>query len=188
MSFFKSGRKASGKTGAEEGTGFMELAAGRYSTRSFTNEKVPQEVIDRMLEAGRLAPTAKDKQPQRIYVIKSEEAISKLGQVTKCLYGAPQALLICYDEKTVWNKDERHNTGVMDCSIVLTHIMLEATDLGISTCWVKMWDEDEMSKAFDLPSGIHPVALMPFGYPGILGIASPLHHSRKPISETTSEL
>ena len=167
----------------------MKLATERYSVRRFTSKKVPQDTINLILEAGRLAPTAKDMQPQKVFVIKSDEAIAKLDSVTPCRYGAPQAFLICYDDKAVWTKKEDgSNSGIMDCSIVLTHMMLEATNLGIGTCWVKMWDDNAMSKAYNLPENIHPVALMPFGYADPMASPSQMHESRKPISETSQDL
>lgn len=77
------------------------------------------------------------------------------------------ALMICYDENLAWNNSRRHgyNSGEMDATIVTTHMMLQAWELGIGSCWVGMFDDRELSQAFDLPENIKPVALMPLGYP-----------------------
>lgn len=83
-------------------TDFLSLAESRYSVRSFTDRKVEPEKLEKILQAGRVAPTAVNNQPQIIYVLQSPEALARMGQATKYLFGAPQALLVCYDENICW--------------------------------------------------------------------------------------
>lgn len=145
---------------------FLKLAADRFSVRAYLNKPVEDEKMEKILEAGKLAPTACNLQPQKIYVLKSKEAVDKINSVCKCIYGAPVVLMICYDEKLVWKNPlkEGYNSGEIDSSIVCTHMMLEAWEQGIASCWVAFFNSDEVSKAFNLPQGVKPVALLPIGY------------------------
>lgn len=144
---------------------FMTLAAGRYSVRHFASKPVEQEKIDLILEAGKLAPTAVNSQPQMIYVLRSEDAMAKANQVSPCMYGAPQAFLFCYDDNRVCRRGPNDNYGDIDVTIVLTHMMLEAYNLGLGTCPVGAFNADEACRLFELPENIHPILMMPFGYP-----------------------
>jgi nitroreductase len=116
---------------------FEELARNRYSLRKFSPKPVEKEKLDLILEAGRLAPTACNYQPQRILVIKSEEALAKLKKCTPYVFDAPTALLVCYDGKVSWKRGyDGKESGDIDASIVGTHLMMEAAQLGLGTTWV----------------------------------------------------
>lgn len=171
-------------------TDFLDLAVKRYSVRSFTDQKVPQEMIDKIIQAGRVAPTAVNNQPQKVYVLQSEDAIKKINSISPCIYGAPQVLLVCYDEDLSWIDRNNGNqaSGVIDATIVLTHMMLECTDLGLGSCWVGMFDMNMCKTLFDLPSNIHPLALMPFGYPAEDSQPSKMHTTYRPLEETVKFL
>ena len=146
---------------------FMELAADRYSVRSFSDRPVEQEKINNILKAAQLAPTAVNFQPQMIYVLKSEEAMAKINRLCRCIYGAPMVFLICSDESKTWKShtERGYSSGEMDCSIVCTHMMLEAWEQGIGSCWVGMFNADQVSAALGLPEDVLVTALMPMGYP-----------------------
>ena len=116
---------------------FLKLAADRYSVRKFTNTHLEQDIIDKILKAGHLAPTGCNYQPQRILVMNSDEAVEKLKKCTKCHFNAPTAMLICYNKDECWTRKYDGKTcGVADACIVTTHMMLEATELGIGSTWV----------------------------------------------------
>ena len=171
------------------GKDFLGLALERYSVRSFSDKKVEQKELDMILRAGQVAPTAVNNQPQKIYVIQSEEALAKINAVSPCIYGAPQVFLVCYDSNISWKKPgDEWPSGVMDASIVLTHMMLQAAELGIGTCWVCMFDIEKTKEAFNLPDNIEPVALMPFGYATEDAKPSPSHSEYRPIEETVNYL
>lgn len=150
-------------------TDFLSLAESRYSVRSFTDRKVEPEKLEKILQAGRVAPTAVNNQPQVIYVLQSPEALAKMGQATKYLFGAPQALLVCYDENICWknrhHEDAGRPSGEVDASIVLTHMMLQAWELGIGSCWIGAFQPSAVAEAFGIPANEHPVAILPLGYP-----------------------
>lgn len=143
---------------------FLQLAAERYSVRKFSNKKVEQEKIAKILEAAKLAPTAVNSQPQMIYVLQSDEAMQKANKISPCIYGAPQAFLVCYDDSRVCKRGENSNYGEIDCSIVLTHMVFEAQEQGLGTCIVGYFKPEDAIKEFNLPKNMHPVLLLPFGY------------------------
>lgn len=168
---------------------FMTLAAERYSVRKFRNEPVAQEAIDKILAAGHLAPTGCNYQPQRIFVIRSHENMEKLRACTKCHFSAPMAMLICYNKNECWTrKYDGEQCGWTDASIVTTHMMLQAHEIGVGTTWVMHFDPFAVREAFSLPEEIVPVALLPMGYPAQDAEALPLHSQFRPMEETVSYL
>lgn len=113
---------------------FSELAAQRYSVRRFDSRPVEQDVLDQILETGRLAPTAKNLQPQRIYVVRSEALLAKLRAITTMTFDAPQVLIICADPSEAWvNPFNGRSSAEMDASIVAAHMMLQMQELGIGS-------------------------------------------------------
>lgn len=167
---------------------FIQLATDRYSVRSFASTPVEQEKIDLILRAGQIAPTAVNSQPQKIYVARTPEVIAKLNEVSPCLYGAPQCFVFCYNDATVIKRGENGNYGDIDVTIVLTHMMLEAEELGLGTCIVGYYDAAKLANALQLPEGIHPVLLMPFGYASEDAKPSDRHTSYRPLNETVEYL
>ncbi len=161
----------------------MNLFKERYSVRKFTEQKVEKEKIDLILEAGRLAPTAVNNQPQRIYVLESAESLAKLKNVTPYHFDAPVVFLICYDNTKCWKSPfNGKDMGTVDASIVTTHMMLEVANLGLGATWVGYFDPEVVSKTFDLPENIVPVALLPTGYPNLA--PSPRHEERLELDKT----
>lgn len=146
---------------------FLELAADRYSVRSFSDRPIEQEKMDKILKAAQLAPTAVNYQPQKIYILKSQQAIQNIRAICQSAYDAPVVLLICVDETKAWKHPREcgYTTGEMDASIVCTHMMLEAWELGIGSVWVRAFDSRQVAKTFDLPHHIKPICLLPIGYP-----------------------
>lgn len=146
---------------------FLEFARKRWSVRSYSEKPVEQEKIDKILQAAMIAPTAVNYQPQKIYVLKSEKALAKIRAITNSTYNAPLVFLICSDSERSWHSHfvQEYDSGEMDASIVCTHMMLEAEDLGLGSVWVLLFDPDKVAKAFDLPENIRPHCLLPVGYP-----------------------
>lgn len=169
---------------------FLQLAADRYSVRSFSGRPIEQEKMDRILKAGQLAPTAVNFQPQKIFILKSKEAIQKIRTLTHFAYDAPVVLLFCADTTKVWRSPTEHgyDTGEMDVSIVCTHMMLEAWELGIGSVWVRGFDSRQVAKAFDLPKHIKPVCLLPIGYPSEMSVPyADWHNTYRPLNEMVEE-
>ena len=155
---------------------FLELAASRYSVRRFSGEKVPQETIQNILKAAHLAPTGCNNQPQKIYVLQSDEALEALKDCTPYHFHAPLAFLICYDREKCWKRPfDGADSGTADACIATTHMMLQAWTEGVGSTWVMMFDPEKVRKAYNLPENLEPVALMPMGYPASHDHPSRLH-------------
>lgn len=110
---------------------FEELIKKRYSCKSFSDRQVEEEKLNAILNAGRLAPTAKNLQEQRIYVIKT-----------------PDLLVVAYDKNNVFvYPGGKKDSGVEDATIVATHLMLAAAAEGVDSCWVNYFDPDKLAEA-----------------------------------------
>lgn len=165
----------------------INLLKERYSVRKFTTQKVEQEKIDSILQAGRLAPTAVNFQPQRVFVLQSEESLEKLKTVTKYHFNAPLAFLICYDCSVSWkNPFSQQDEGIIDASIVTTHMMLEVANLGLGSTWVGYFDPKVAAEVFNLDENIVPVAILPVGYPDAQ--PAPMHNERLELDKTVQFL
>lgn len=163
----------------------LELMKERYSVREFEKKKIEKEILDKILEAGRIAPTACNIQPQRILVIQEEENIEKMKRCTRYTFDAPAILLICADKGVAWTRkyDEKNHADI-DTSIVTTQMMLEAYNLGIGSTWVCSFDPTKVREEFNLPSNYEPINILPMGYPKKDNVPSKAHEDRKPLSET----
>ncbi len=164
---------------------FDKLIAQRYSVRNFTNQHLPEEVVDKILQAGHLAPTGCNFQPQRILVLNSDDSINKLKECTKCHFNAPTALLVCHNKKESWQrKYDGALSSPVDAVIVSTFMMLKAEDLGVGCCWVMHFDPIKMRQTFNIPEDIEPVALLTLGYPTDDAKPIEMHFKYRPIEET----
>ena len=172
---------------------FMELAKNRFSERHFDPRPVEQEKLDLILEAGRIAPTAHNYQPQRFYVLRSDEAREKVKTVTRFHYNAPLFLLVCYDNDTVWRApydrmSENYNSGEQDASIAATNMMYAAEELGVHNVWVRGFDAKAVKETFNLPDNMIPVMMFAMGYPSEKSHPSALHFDRMPMERFVREL
>lgn len=170
---------------------FLEFAKDRYSVRSFSDKPIEPEKMQKILEAGQVAPTALNFQPQKIYILKSGDALEKIRFLTKYAYNAPTVLLVCADLDKAWHSrhDRGYNSSEMDASIVCTHMMLEAWELGIGSVWVRGFRADEVAKMFKLPENIKPICLLPIGYPSEKAKPNAeLHNTYRPLEEMVEEL
>ena len=165
-------------------TAFLELAKARYSVRKYKPAPVEQEKLEKILEAGRVAPTAHNNQPHRIKVLTDAGDLAKMDGCTRCRFGAPAALLICYDKNESWKRSfDGADSGEVDASIITTHMMMEAQDLGLGTCWVMYFDPAKTIEAFALPEHIVPLAFLPLGYPADDAAPGPMHGERLALEE-----
>lgn len=167
---------------------FLTLCAERYSVRSYLPDPVSAELLAEILRAGQLAPTAKNNQSQKIFVLQSEQARAKQKILNSC-YGAPLVLLICGDEEIACNRPVTHHSmAEMDASIVATHMMLAAKSLGVGSTWICAFDHDKATELFELPAHVKPHILLALGYPAADGTPSPRHTDRKPLEQTVTYL
>lgn len=163
---------------------FMRILESRYSCHAFGSYPVSDAKLNMILEAGRLAPSAKNLQPTRIWVVKSEEALERLHKVHPC-YGAPVVLIVGCRNEEAWVRDcDGINAAKTDAAIVLTHLMLTATDAGLANMWI--WDFNPSKIREVLPEtqnhGIY--GLLAIGYPADgEGQPTELHSVRKPLEQ-----
>lgn len=169
---------------------FQELAKNRYSVRSFRETPIEKEHMDLILEAGRVAPTACNFQPQKIYVARSDEAREKLASVCRCTFGAPVILVVGYDRTRDWKNKLMPGltSGETDAAIVCTHMMLQAADLGIGSCWVGYFNPEQVAEVLGLPENITVTALLPIGYPAENAAPLPLHSQYRELADTVAEI
>ena len=161
---------------------FLELAKERYSVRKMKGEKVRKEDLNKILEAARLSPTAKNLQRERLLVVNTEDGIEKLKECTACDFGASTIVIISYEKDDEQNEsEEARKYGLIDTGIVVTHMCLEATALGLGTTMVGLFDRELTKKLFNIPENYQPELLLPIGY--IDRKPSILHEKRKPIEE-----
>lgn len=163
---------------------FIDLAKQRHSVRKYKDQKVEQEKLDLILEAAHIAPTAANRQPQRIIVIQDKEGLANISKAAN-VHGAPCVLVICTDNNQVWQRgfDNKYVTDI-DATIVTDHMMLEATDLGLGSVWICAFKTDIIRAEFSLPNHIEPVNILAIGYRD--GEAkSPDRHAgeRKPLTD-----
>jgi nitroreductase len=155
---------------------FLELVKDRYSVRSYKPKPIEPEKMSKVLESGRIAPTACNNQPQRIKVITSKEDLEKVDECTPCRFNSPAVLLICYDKTVSWKrKFDDADSGEVDASIVTTHLILAAQELGLGTCWVMYFNAAKAKELFALSENIIPVAFLPIGYPEDDAAPAPEH-------------
>ena len=168
---------------------FSELIAKRYSCKKYGNRPLEAEKLQKILEAGRLAPTAKNFQEQHIYVVQSAEGLAKIDKLTPCRYGAPVVLAVAFDKNNVFTyPGGKRNSGVEDAAIVATHLMLAAANEGVDSCWLNFFDPDQAAKELDLPQNEEVLMLLDLGYAAEGAGPLPNHSSRKELSETVSYL
>lgn len=168
---------------------FTEVVKNRYSCKKYDGKQSSAEQLDAVLQAGRLAPTAKNLQGQRIYVVQSAEGLAKIDELTPCRYGAPTVLVVAFDKNSVFvYPGEEANSGVEDASIVATHMMLAATNTGVDSCWLNFFDPAAVAKAFDLPENEQVLMLLDLGFAAEGFAPLPNHTSRKPLEETVKYL
>lgn len=168
---------------------FSEVIKERYSCKKFDGRQVEKEQLESILEAGRLAPTAKNLQEQKIYVVQSAEGLAKIDKITPCRYGAGTVLVVAFDSKNVFvYPGGKRDSGVEDASIVATHLMLAAKNAGVDSCWINFFDPEVAAKELGLPENEEVLMLLDLGYAadGTKPLAN--HGLRKPLSETVQYL
>lgn len=168
---------------------FTKVIQSRYACKKFDGRKVEQAQLDAILEAGRLAPTAKNLQEQRVYVVQSEEGLAKLDKATPCRYGASTCLVVAFDRSNVFTyPGEKRDSGVEDATIVATHMMLAAANEGVDSCWINFFDPEVMAKELGLPENEEILMVLDLGYAAERTKPLASHSQRKELTETVAYL
>lgn len=163
---------------------YEKLIEERYSVRKFKPEHLSDETIAKILNAAHKAPTGCNYQPQRILILNTDESIEKLRKCTKCHFGAPAAMLVCYNEDETWKRPyDNALSAPVDAAIVATHMILAAHNIGVGCCWVMHFDPSAMKSTFNIPDNIKPLALLVMGYPSAESIPHEFHNKNRPMQE-----
>ena len=165
---------------------FTDVIKNRYSCKKYdSNKEVAADKINAILEAGRVAPTAKNLQEQKVYVIQSKEMLAKVDEATPCRYGAPVVLCVAFNKNNVFTyPGDKRDSGVEDATIVATHLMLAAYNEGVDSCWLNFFNPDLLAKSLGLPEDEEILMLLDLGYAAEGAGPLPNHSSRKPLDET----
>lgn len=164
---------------------FYQAVAARKSVRAYRPDPVPDDVFNRVMEAARLAPSAKNIQPWKFIIVRDPNVKAELA--TACnnqqfIAQAPLAICGCAIESICYRGMGGYwNSWAVDLSIALEHIMLAAAAEGLGTCWIGSFNEAEVRRLLQVPEDIKIVALTPLGYPA----QEPKARPRKALSEIT---
>ena len=170
---------------------FLSLAKARYSCRRLTGGPVPAETLEKILEAGRCAPTAHNNQPVKIWVVQSPEALAKLKETAEFPFvqAVDCVLAVGALPAEAWVRPfDGKNFADVDGAIVATQMMLAIHDLGLATTWVGHFDADRLKAAFPEMIPYDMIALFPLGWPAEGAKPSRLHEDRKPAEESIGRL
>jgi nitroreductase len=150
---------------------FSELINRRYSVRAYKPDAVEPERLEQVLDAARLAPTAGNRQAFKVVVMSTKGRQDELRKV----YGrdwftqGPLVLAVCGIPADNWIRKDGRNYNDVDVAIVMDHLVLQAADLGLGTCWIADFDATEARRVLGLPDGVEPVVFSPLGYPADSG-------------------
>lgn len=143
---------------------FLNLIENRYSCRNFLEKKVEKEKVNKILQCGRIAPTACNMQPQRIFVLDEKEILEKLSSVAN-IYNAPLALVVCGDKNNVWTRPfDKKTTLDIDTSIVTAYMMAEAFSLGIKSVWICFFDPAKVKNILNISDELEVISILALGY------------------------
>ncbi len=158
---------------------FNTLIQKRYSCRAFSTSPVEQVKIGRILEAGRIAPTAVNKQPVHVWAVTAPDTLEAIKGVTRSNYGAPLLLIVGCRPADAWvRRYDGKNGAEVDASIVATYLMLAAENEGLATLWVGSFDPALLSGLLPGTDGYELVAMINVGYPAPGSAPSDKHGQR----------
>jgi nitroreductase len=142
---------------------FSDLVHDRYSVRSFKPDKVEQEKLDVILEAGRVAPSAGNKRPHKLIVVQSEEGRGKVDKAAD-VFNAPLLIIACIDASQAGVRDDGRNYADVDNGIIVDHMMLQASALGLGTLWIGGLEPEILKEEFCIPDSYEPLSILAIGY------------------------
>jgi len=161
---------------------YSELIASRYSVRAYRPDPVEDEKLQVVLEAARLAPTAANCQPIQIIVMHTAGRKEEIGKIYRrpWFVQAPIVIAVCAISSQAWVREsDRFNARLIDAAIVADHLILEATNQGLGTCWIAAFNVEAARSVLGLPDEAEPVIFTPLGYPA----DQPGPKERKPLQE-----
>jgi len=160
---------------------FSALIQLRYSVRAYKADPVEEDKLNQVLEAARLAPTAANRQPFQIIVVRTAGREDELRKIypRDWFAKAPLVICVCGIPAQTWVRSDGKNYSDVDAAIAMDHLILAAANLGLGTCWLAAFDPAAARKILQLPEGVEPIAFTPLGYPA----DSPRPKQRKPLAD-----
>jgi nitroreductase len=161
---------------------YSELIAARYSVRTYRPDPVEDVKLQAVLEAARLAPTAANRQPIQLVVMRTAGREEELGTIYRrpWFVQAPLIIAVCAISSQAWVREsDRFNARLIDAAIVADHLILAAANLGLGTCWIAAFNVEAARTVLRLPAEVEPVIFTPLGYPADL----PGLKIRKPLAD-----
>lgn len=146
---------------------FSELIKKRFSVRAYKPDPVEEEKLQLVLDAARLAPTAANRQPFYLIVIKTAGREAELRRIydREWFTKAPFVICACAVPAQGWVRMDGKLYTDVDVAIAMDHLILAATDLGLGTCWIADFDPTAAREVLGLPDGVEPIVFTPLGYP-----------------------
>jgi len=167
---------------------FTQLIQERESIRDYDpSHKVPQKTLERILNAGRLAPSATNRQPWKFIVVSSESVLAKVRAcyAKDWFRSAPHILIVKGNRSAAWTRSyDGYNALETDLTIAMDHLILAAENEGVASCWIAAFDPAVLRKALDLHQDEEVFAITPLGYPNP-GFRKKHNKIRKPLSDVT---
>jgi len=159
----------------------LETIAARYSVRAYRDEPVAEELLQKVLEAARLAPTAANRQPFRLLVLHTRGREAEIARIYQRPWftQAPLVLGMVAVPSEAWKRMDGKLYDEVDATIAMDHLILAAASLGLGTCWVAAFDPAAAREVLGLPSDVEPIAFTPLGYPA----DQPRTKSRRPLTD-----
>jgi nitroreductase len=168
----------------------FETIRTRQSVRAYQSKEIPAEDLEAVLSTANQAPSAGNLQAYEIYVTRDpalKRALAKAASNQDFLAQAPVVLIFCTHparSATRYGKRGQQLYCLQDATTAIAYAQLAATALGLATCWVGAFDDEEVAQAIDLPPGQHPVAILPIGYPA----ESPRQASRRSLTDLVHDV
>lgn len=163
----------------------LDAIKGRRSIRSFKEQNVPYEMVEKLVEAATWAPSAGNIQPWEFVIVNNPETKKKLAEAAlnqSLLEQAPVLIVVCANEI---RSTQRYGTRgatlycIQDTAAAIQNMHLVSFSMGLGTCWVGAFDENQVRKILNVPTGMRPVAIIPVGYPN----EKPMPRKRRSVSE-----
>lgn len=162
---------------------FLKLAQERYSCRQFSAEPVSSDDLNKILEAARLAPSAVNTQSCQLYVVNTPEKMQKM-QALRSWFGATALIVVCTPEHASWTRGfDRQNFTFVDLGILLDHMALCATSLGLGSCIMGSFNPKVVRETLQISDDLYPMAVLAVGHPSAEAVPSESHFSRKALQE-----
>ena len=165
---------------------FYEVINKRRSIRAYKKDPVEDSKLSRILNAARLAPTAANRQPYSLIVVKDEETKLKLKDAysQEWFFTAPVIVCACALPDDAWKRNDGKGYVDVDVAIAMDHLILAASAEGLGTCWIAAFKPEVVREALNIPDNMEPLVLTPLGYPETI----PEPTFRKPLEEMVREI